>query len=27
VSRHVREALGVALANLIGFANLERLTK
>ncbi len=27
VSRHVREALGVALAHLIGFANLERLTK
>ena len=27
VSRHVRESLGVALANLIGFANLERLTK
>ena len=27
VSRHVREALGVAVANLIGFANLERLTK
>ena len=27
VSRHVREALGVAVAHLIGFANLERLTK
>ncbi len=27
VSRHVREALGVAIAHLIGFANLERLTK
>ena len=27
VSRHVREALGVAVAQLIGFANLERLTK
>ena len=27
VSRHVREALGVAVARLIGFANLERLTK
>lgn len=27
VSRHVREALGVAAAHLIGFANLERLTK
>ncbi|TSA51698.1 MAG: YdcF family protein [Actinobacteria bacterium] len=27
VSRHVREALGVALAHVIGFANLERLTK
>ena len=26
VSRHVREALGVAIAHLIGFANLERLT-
>jgi uncharacterized SAM-binding protein YcdF (DUF218 family) len=27
VSRHVREALGIAVAHLIGFANLERLTK
>jgi len=27
VSRHVREALGVAVAHLVGFANLERLTK
>ena len=27
VSRHVREALGVAVAHLIGFANLERLSK
>ena len=27
VSRHVREALGVAVAHLIGFSNLERLTK
>ena len=27
VSRHVREALGVSIAHLIGFANLERLTK
>ncbi|MDA0298474.1 MAG: YdcF family protein [Actinobacteria bacterium] len=27
VSRHVREALGVAVAHLIGFANLEHLTK
>ena len=27
VSRHVREALGVAVAHLIGFANLELLTK
>ena len=27
VSRHVREALGVAVSHLIGFANLERLTK
>ena len=27
VSRHVCEALGVAVAHLIGFANLERLTK
>ncbi|CAB4900658.1 unannotated protein [freshwater metagenome] len=27
VSRHVREAIGVAVAHLIGFANLERLTK
>jgi len=27
VSRHIREALGVAVAHLIGFANLERLTK
>jgi uncharacterized SAM-binding protein YcdF (DUF218 family) len=27
VSRHVREALGVAVAHLIGLANLERLTK
>ena len=27
VSRHVREALGLAVAHLIGFANLERLTK
>ena len=27
VSRHVREALGVAVAHLIGFTNLERLTK
>ena len=27
VSRHVREALGVAVAHLMGFANLERLTK
>ena len=27
VSRHVREALVVAIAHLIGFANLERLTK
>ena len=27
VSRHVREALGVAVAHLIGCANLERLTK
>ena len=27
VSRHVREALGVAVAHLIGFAYLERLTK
>ena len=26
-SRHVREALGVAVAHLIGFSNLERLTK
>lgn len=26
VSRHVREALGVAVAHLVGFANLERLT-
>jgi len=27
VSRHVREALGIAVAHVIGFANLERLTK
>jgi uncharacterized SAM-binding protein YcdF (DUF218 family) len=27
VSRHVREALGVSIAHLIGFANLECLTK
>ena len=27
VSRHVREALGIAVAHLIGFANLERLNK
>jgi uncharacterized SAM-binding protein YcdF (DUF218 family) len=27
VSRHVREALGVAVAHLLGFSNLERLTK
>lgn len=27
VSRHMREALGIAVAHLIGFANLERLTK
>jgi uncharacterized SAM-binding protein YcdF (DUF218 family) len=27
VSRHVREALGVAVARVIGFPNLERLTK
>ena len=27
VSRHVREALGVAVAHLIGFSNLERLTR
>jgi uncharacterized SAM-binding protein YcdF (DUF218 family) len=27
VSRHVREALGIAVAHRIGFANLERLTK
>jgi len=27
VSRHVREALGIAVAHLIGFAKLERLTK
>jgi uncharacterized SAM-binding protein YcdF (DUF218 family) len=27
ISRHVREALGVAVAQVIGFSNLERLTK
>jgi uncharacterized SAM-binding protein YcdF (DUF218 family) len=27
VSRHVREALGVAVARVIGYTNLERLTK
>jgi uncharacterized SAM-binding protein YcdF (DUF218 family) len=27
VSRHVREAVGVALSHFIGFANLERYTK
>jgi uncharacterized SAM-binding protein YcdF (DUF218 family) len=27
VSRHVREALGIAVAHLIGFANLERMNK
>lgn len=27
VSRHVREALGISVAHLVGFANLERLAK